>query len=96
VRRAGAGRLAVSDATRLVDDVMRLPIHKRAELYAESKSVRTTIAKATGTPWFIWIDSPVSFVENVLGEATWAGQRAILAVVLGPRPDRGRRLPRAW
>jgi hypothetical protein len=68
----------VSDATRLVDDVMRLPIHKRAELYAESKSVRTTIAKATGTPWFIWIDSPVSFVENVLGEATWAGQRAIL------------------
>ena len=35
----------------------------------------------SGTPFGLWVDDPVGFVEDVLGETTWSKQREVLAAI---------------
>ncbi|MFI6447790.1 DEAD/DEAH box helicase family protein [Kitasatospora sp. NPDC050543] len=43
-------------------------------------------AKAdAGTPYALWADDPVGFVEDVLGESQWSRQREILEALVGHR-----------
>lgn len=62
----------------LAEQVMAQPLGVRAGFIASEPAGYAQLTAETGTPWFIWSDSPVDFVEHVLRESTWAGQREIL------------------
>jgi hypothetical protein len=62
----------------LPEQLMLEPLGVRAGFVASDAKLHAEITRQTGTPWFIWQDSPVDFVEHVLGESTWEGQREIL------------------
>lgn len=41
--------------------------------------------KEAGTPYHLYVDDPVGFTEDVLGEATWSKQRAVLEALAGEK-----------
>ncbi|MEU4513240.1 hypothetical protein AB0G05_27400 [Nonomuraea wenchangensis] len=43
--------------------------------------VLAVAGKELGTPYGVWLGDPVGFVEQVLGEALWSKQRAILEAI---------------
>lgn len=62
----------------LAEQILAEPLEARVEFLQTDKGLHRHLSILTGTPWFIWQDSPVEFCEQVLHETTWAGQRAIL------------------
>lgn len=47
----------------------------------ERTAVLDAAAAQGGTPFAIWVDDPVGFVEDVLGETLWSKPREILAAI---------------
>ncbi|MFF4777550.1 hypothetical protein ACFY05_32305 [Microtetraspora fusca] len=48
---------------------------------ADLAQVLTVAAREGGTPYALWVDDPVGFVTDVLGENTWSKPREILAAL---------------
>lgn len=71
------------EAKRLFDDLMSYEPTIRRE-FIRGLSIRdltpllTVAQKEGGTPYCLYVDDPVGFVEDVLGESTWSKQRAVL------------------
>ncbi|GHE31354.1 hypothetical protein GCM10017673_37600 [Streptosporangium violaceochromogenes] len=70
-------------ALRILEDLKALPPPVRRPLLAgmqppDIRQILQTSAAELGTPYGIWRDDPVGFVEQVLGEALWSKQREIL------------------
>lgn len=71
------------EAKRLFHDLMSYEPSIRREfmmdLSLRDKEELLRAAEAEGgTQFCIWVDDPVGFVEDVLGESTWSKQRAVL------------------
>lgn len=62
----------------IADQILAEPLEARVGFLATDKGLHRHLTTLTGTPWFIWQDSPVEFCEQVLHETTWAGQRDIM------------------
>jgi hypothetical protein len=86
--RGSTGRAGVKsrEAARMFTDLMSLePAVRRG--FVNGLNVRdlqalfTAAAEQSGTPYGIYVDDPVGFVEDVLGEATWSKQRAVLEAI---------------
>ena len=61
-----------------VAELMELPLGARFDILEEDPKLVRELTRLTGTPYYIFQDSPVEFVELVLGEAVWGKQREIL------------------
>lgn len=71
------------EAKRMFDDLMSFePTVRRG--FVNGLSVRdlqallTVAQKEGGTPYCLYVDDPVGFTEDVLGETTWSKQREVL------------------
>ncbi|MBO2461705.1 hypothetical protein [Actinomadura violacea] len=52
---------------------------------AETQQVLAVAARESGSPYGLWADDPVGFIEDVLGETLWSLPRKILAAVPSAR-----------
>lgn len=78
------------EAARLFSDLMGLPpVVRRDVLRALDADVWPRLlavaAREGGTPYALWADDPVGFVEDVLGETLWSRQRDILVALTDHR-----------
>lgn len=78
------------EAARLFADLMALPPDVRRAFLREldvgaRARVLAVAAQQGGTPYCLWADDPVGFVEDVLGETLWSRQREILAALTDHR-----------
>jgi hypothetical protein len=67
----------------MLDDLLALPAEVARDIYRslperDMAALLSAAAEVHGTPFSIWRRDPVGFVEDVLGEATWSKQRAVL------------------
>lgn len=74
------------EAKRMLDDLMVIEPDIRREFVRDLRTrdleaLFTAAAKEMGTPYGIYVDDPVGFTEDVLGETTWSKQRAVLASI---------------
>jgi intein/homing endonuclease len=77
-------------AARLYADLMAVDPPVRRGFLAgleleEKRQVLAVAARESGTPYGLWADDPVGFVEDVLGETLWSLPRQILGTVPGSR-----------
>lgn len=84
--RSGQQQERSREAARLFADLMALPPEVRRgflrELDVDARArVLAVAAIEGGTPYCLWADDPVGFVEDVLGETLWSRQREILAAL---------------
>lgn len=86
--RDTAGRSAAKsrEAARMYADLMSLePAIRRGfvnGLHRRDLNALFTAANVeAGTPFGLYVDDPVGFVEDVLGETTWSKQRAVLVAI---------------
>lgn len=75
-----------SDASQLYHGLMSMPPEARRSFMAaldqrELAQVLAVSAHEGGTPYALWRDDPVGFVQNVLRENTWSKPREILAAL---------------
>lgn len=82
--RASRGRSR--DAARMHADLMALPPEVRRGFVRgldldEKRHVLAVAARESGSPYGLWVDDPVGFVEDVLGETLWSIPRRILAAI---------------
>jgi hypothetical protein len=91
--RATAGRspgVKSLAAKRLFEDMMGVEPLIRREFMRGLKP-RDTLEllryaqKEAGTPYHLYVDDPVGFTEDVLGESTWSKQRRILEALAGDK-----------
>lgn len=80
-----------AEAKRLFSDLMSFGIDIRRAFYADLntrdwEAVLSAAYSEMGTPYGLWHDDPVGFVEDVLNETTWSKQREVLAAI--PHHDR--------
>jgi len=84
---AAPGRDATSAvAKRVLEDLLVLDPDMRREFYRaltprDMQAVLGQALKQTGTPFGLWQDDPVGFVEDVLGENMWSRSRDILTSI---------------
>lgn len=74
------------DAARMYADLMALAPEVRRGFVRgldldEKRHVLAVAARESGSPYGMWADDPVGFVEDVLGETLWSIPRRILAAV---------------
>lgn len=75
-------------AKRMFEDMMGVEPLIRRE-FMRGMSARDKVAvlrhatKECGTPYHLYVDDPVGFTEDVLGESTWSKQRAVLVALAG-------------
>ena len=80
-RRRDAAKSA--EAARMVSDLLALPPEIRREVLSgmdpsELSVLLAVTEKERGTPFALWVDDPVGFIEDVLGENLWSKPREIL------------------
>jgi hypothetical protein len=73
-------------AKRLFDDLMAVEPALRREVMhgfddADRRELLRTAEREGGTPYCLYVDDPVGFVEDMLGESTWSKQRAVLTAL---------------
>lgn len=68
----------LSVAVSVAEEILLEPLHERIKFLRVDPSLRRRLRELTGTPYHVWSDRPVEFVEDVLHETTWLGQRTIL------------------
>jgi hypothetical protein len=78
------------EATRLCADLIAAPVPARRRFLAtlterELAHVLAAADRETGTPWGIWRDDPIGFIEDVLGTSLWSKPKEILEAL---RTDR--------
>jgi hypothetical protein len=61
-------------ATSVAEEILAEPLEARVEFLASDRKLHGHLTSITGTPWFIWQDSPVEFAEHVLRETIWTAQ----------------------
>jgi hypothetical protein len=76
------------EAARMFHDLMRLPVEVRREFVRgldeqARPRVLSVAAREAGTPYGLWVDDPLGFVEDVLGENVWSKPRQILTALPG-------------
>jgi hypothetical protein len=84
--RAIAGRVSgvqSNIAKQMFEDAMAVdPVIRREWVQGMSDLDRRKLLehawRVAGTPYHLYVDDPVGFVEDVLGESTWSKQRAVL------------------
>jgi hypothetical protein len=87
--RATAGRspgVKSPMAKRMFEDLMGVdPLIRREFLTGISERDRLAVLrhalKERGTPYALYVDDPVGFTEDVLGESTWSKQRSVLVAL---------------
>lgn len=72
----------------LYDDLMALEPTMRRQIMAglEQRDIDAALRVAksvSGTEFGLWVDDPVGYVEDVLGETTWEKQREVLVALGG-------------
>lgn len=78
-------------AKRMFEDAMGVEPYIRREWVKgmtdrERRELLKYSWKEAGTPYYLYVDDPVGFTEDVLGESTWSKQRAVLeALTLAKR-----------
>lgn len=78
--RASSAARKLYDDLASVDPVVRRMFYR--DLTQRDVDAVLRVAQAEGgTPYALWIDDPVGFVEDVLGETTWSKQRQVLASI---------------
>ncbi len=89
-----AGRARVvgrsAEAARMFSDLMAAPPTRRRAVLAglapaDLKQVLAVATREGGTPYALWRDDPVGFIQHVLGESMWSMPRQILAAVATER-----------
>lgn len=86
-RAAGRARQVAShEARRLLADLMALdPDTRRSFMRGltedEWRELCLVAQQETGSPFGLWVDDPVGFVQQVLGESIWSKARELLAAV---------------
>lgn len=78
------------EAARLFSDLMVAPIPARRRFLAglspmDLRQVLAIADREGGTPYALWRDDPIGFIECVLGEAMWSKPREILTAVMERR-----------
>lgn len=93
VREVGqsATRRKSPEASRLLRDLVDLPVEVRRGFYRglnerDVKAVLQIADREMGTPFGLWQDDPLGFVEDVLGERTWSIPKRLLDSI--PHHDR--------
>ena len=79
-------RTRSADAARLLADLMAVdPVVRRGFLAGLSRDELEQVLHAAdveaGTPYYLWSDDPVGFVEDVLGETLWSLPKQIMRAV---------------
>lgn len=62
----------------VAQEIMEAPLEARVDFLRKEPKLKLHLVKTTGTPYFIWQDSPVEFMRDVLHENGWSGQNKIL------------------
>lgn len=79
-------RTPSNEARRLLDDLIGAPLEARRGFMrtltpADWVQVLHISTREEGTPYLLWRDDPVGFVQNVLRENTWSRPREILSTI---------------
>lgn len=88
-RDSGQVRVPSRLATEAFRDLMALPPEWRREFYGGMDQLDLTqllaiAAREGGTPYALWVDDPVGFYEDVLGESLWSIQAQVLKACADP------------
>lgn len=75
-----------AEAARLYSDLMNIDPYVRRVFYRDlaardMEAVLRVAFQESGTPYGLWHDDAVGFVEDVLGETTWSKQREVLDAI---------------
>lgn len=80
--------ISSAQARAMFADLMAVDPYVRRVFYRDltSRDMAAVLRVAfteTGTPYGLWVDDPVGFVEDVIGESTWSKQREVLSAIPG-------------